>query len=215
MPLYRLVTIGRMWIAIAIAGAVLGGFAAYVAAERAPASFISRATVMVGPPPGAGNIAINDVLVAQQLAPTYAQLATTRPILERAIATAGVAIEPGELASEITTNVMANSSLIDITVSHPNGPESAALANAVAGELSRYLTSSDATTASKVAVTMVDPAIAPSAPDRSRVLQGTLLGAGAGLALVIACALVVESYRRRSPSPMAERAMANRASTTR
>ncbi len=197
MTLSRIASVGRGWLPAAFGCAILGGVIAYLLASQAPTLYSSRASLLVGPPPGASNVSLNDVLVGQALAPTYAELATTRPILARAISSAGVAVSVESLASAVSARATTNTGLVDIVVAYRDPSQSAALANAIANELATYSAGSSSVATPAMAVTVVDPAVATGSTREDRVVQGAALGAGIGLALVVLLAFVTETLRRQ------------------
>ncbi len=181
------------WLALAAASAVLLAAVAYVVTGMLPPQYASRVTLLVGPSLSSDSVTLNDVLVGQALAPTYAQLAVTRPILERASQRSGITATPDDLANAISTLAPANSSLVEVTVTYGDPDHAAALANAIATELVNYAASTTAppVTASpspgaspaakptpSITLTVIDPAVPATKPERSRTLINTALGGG-------------------------------------
>src|SRR3954469_10226889 len=75
----------RTWLRLIILGAVVGASVSLGVALVTPPSYLSRVTLIVTPTTSTGAIPFSDVEVTQALAPTFAELATTTPVLDRVI----------------------------------------------------------------------------------------------------------------------------------
>ena len=196
MPLRRQFLIIRTWLPlIALSVGVCALVAGIIASQFGP-TFSSEVRLLLGPALG-GTIDNGDIVAGQNLAPTYAELATTRSILERALATTGSKMSVEELQASITTHVPVSSGLISLVVSASDPDEAAQLANAIAAELKNY-TSASVTepTASNIKLTVIDPAIPSERPAGPRVLFTAAIGAAIGLVLSVSLAFLIESVRR-------------------
>jgi capsular polysaccharide biosynthesis protein len=184
------------WIAVVAISAGVCAFVAFVASSQRPLVYTSQASILIGPPLG-GQINESDINVGQDLRSTYADLATTRPLLDRVVAESHVDISTDDLVGDVSASVPANSTLLVISVATGDPNKSAVLANAVASELVAYpTTQTDSKTTSNVAVSVVDPAVpATSAQDR-HILLGTAAGAGIGLLIAAGFAFLVENLRQ-------------------
>src|SRR5664279_486824 len=107
---------------------------AFVVASQRSLVYVSHASILIGPPLG-GQINESDINVGQDLRGIYADLATTRPLLERVITDTHLGISAQDLAADVTAQVPANSTLLVISVATGDPDQSAELANAVASEL--------------------------------------------------------------------------------
>ena len=81
---------------------------------------------------------MNDIQVVQALMPTYAELATSRTLLERAIAFTGVKTTADKLATEITTHVPIGTSILEVTVTDRDSQAAALVANEIASQLAKF-----------------------------------------------------------------------------
>lgn len=196
MPLRRQFLIIRTWLPlIALSVGVCALVAGIIASQFGP-TYSSEVRLLLGPALG-GTIDNGDIVAGQNLAPTYAELATTRSILERALASTGSKMSVEELQASITTHVPVSSGLISLAVSASDPDEAAQLANAIAAELKNY-TSASATepTASNIKLTVIDPAIPSERPAGPRVLFTAGIGAAIGLVLSVSVAFLIENVRR-------------------
>jgi capsular polysaccharide biosynthesis protein len=99
--------------------------------------------------------AYEDVLLAQRLAPTYALLATTRPVAAAVAESLGGGSDPDELLRAVSARASLDSLLIRISARDGEPSTAAAIANAFAAELVRRTTPAD-DAASAPAVSVID-----------------------------------------------------------
>ena len=196
MPSQRLWAVFRAWIWLIVPSVVLGAVIAFVIAYQSPLVYTSTIRLLVGTPITGNGIGINDVLVDQALAQTYADLATTKPLLTRAIAEANVPTGADDLADHVSARVPTDSSLVEVDVSYTDPAGSASLANAIGDQLLGYPPDNQGKGfGSNVSLTVVDPAIPPKTPEGTRLYFSTGLGAAIGLLLALALAFLVENVR--------------------
>ena len=202
MRLQGLLTSYRTWLGLLVLGAVLGAAISFAVAVNTPPGYVGQVTLLVTPPTTATQITFSDVEVTQALAPTFAQLSTTAPILQRVIASTKVDLDVETLARAVTTHVPTGTSLIDIAVTNKDPATAAALANAIAAELVNSSGQGFQRQASalKVALTVVDPAVPPPAPNGLGILPRTALGGAIGLFLSISLAFFVKNVGRGAQS---------------
>jgi capsular polysaccharide biosynthesis protein len=146
---------------------------------------------MLGNPPQ-----IDEISAAARMAQTLAELATTRPLITAALASAGDGTDPATFLSQLNVTAASDSLFIVVTVRATDPARSANLANAVASQLitqAPILLGSTAVTASPVST--VEAAIAPATPSSpGPLLNGVLAGvAVAFLALILA--ILVDAQR--------------------
>ena len=126
-------------VALVAAAVVVAGLTAYLVTSRVPARYEARATLLVGAAGGG----YTDLLAAQILTQTYAQLATTKPVLTAGADRAGLRdlFEAGGVKVSATPS---RESLIVTVVGEAADPEdAAAIANGVAAELETVVPSQD------------------------------------------------------------------------
>jgi polysaccharide biosynthesis transport protein len=127
-PLGFLEAARRSWW-IVLAAAILGGVAAAAYVSVAPATYEASATVLLG---GRGETAVGAV---QDLTPTYATLAKSDLILDRAIKDVGLSSTPEEIREDVRATSEGRTPIITITVRHETSAGAAQLADAVARNL--------------------------------------------------------------------------------
>ena len=101
MDLRRLIAIARTWLPLMVVAAVLAGAAAFVVSSSPGEGLrgeddADRRPGAVGCEPGHSQL-----IVAQNLAATYAAVATTRPIMESLIEELSLDVSPGALADRV------------------------------------------------------------------------------------------------------------------
>ncbi len=188
------------WFAIIAMSSAVCGLVAFVATSQKPLAYVSEASLLIGPPLN-GPINESDINVGQLLRGTYADLATTRPLLTRVLAKTGVSLSIDDLSADVSARVPTDSTLLVVSVTTGNATQAAQLANALADELVAYPTTlafpkDGSETGANVAVSVVDPAVPPTSAQDRHVLLGTAAGAGVGLLIATGFAFLVENQRR-------------------
>ena len=183
----------RTWLGLIVVGTALGALVGFGVTFLTHPTYSASVTVWVTPTPKAEGISNADLDIVQALMPTLAELATKTPILKGAIESTGADITEQALADSVTTHVPAGTSLLTITVSQPDAKQAAALANAIAAELSDFLPAGDATSNLLVDFTVVDPAVAPTVADGPGILVRTALGAAIGLFMTLSFVFLIEN----------------------
>jgi len=118
---------------IALAG--LGALAASLAAEK---SYDSVAKVIVGQSLSAPNPDLSQLAASQQLSTTYAQIATTRQIMQGVVDKLGLNVDAGTLQRQVSVETSTDSALLTIRARDSDPQRSAAIANGVAAQLIAY-----------------------------------------------------------------------------
>lgn len=185
-----------------ILGTVLGAAVSLAIALVTPPNYMSQVTLIVTPPVTATPITFGDVEVTQALAPTFAELSTTAPLLQRVLNATGADLDIETLARSVTTHVPVGTSLVDISVVHRDPAIAAAIANAIAAELVSYPAQglTQQPTALNVVISVVDPAVPPKVPQGLGILPRTILGGAIGLLISISLAFFVENVGRGAQS---------------
>ncbi|MGY1684731.1 Wzz/FepE/Etk N-terminal domain-containing protein [Geodermatophilus sp. SYSU D00867] len=142
---------------------------------------------------------------ATQRAITYADLAETRTVLERAAAGLGDGTDVDDLRASVSATPREGTSLIDIGASGSDPQLVVARADAVANALTTEAPLLDALGPnSPVRLAVVQSAETPSTPDAPRPRNNLLIGIAVGLVLGIAAVVVADalSTRIRSTSDL-------------
>jgi polysaccharide biosynthesis transport protein len=119
----------RSWL-ILLLGALIAGWAAYLFASRAEPTYQSSVSLVTGPINYSTNLP-----AAGSIARTYADLATTAPVLAHAARDAKIQASLKDLQSEVTANSNDVTRIVTIEATRNNPAEAARLANAVAARL--------------------------------------------------------------------------------
>jgi polysaccharide biosynthesis transport protein len=188
------------WIAIIAMSFIVCALVAFAATSQRPLTYVSEASLLIGPPLN-GPINESDITTGQLLRGTYADLATTRPLLARVILATGVSMSTDDLAADVSAKVPATSTLLVVSVTTGNANQAAQLANAVAAELVGYrstlaIPKAGTSASANVAVSVVDPAVPPTSAEDRHILLGTAAGGGVGLLIATGFAFLVENLRR-------------------
>jgi capsular polysaccharide biosynthesis protein len=138
----------------------------------------------------------------QQLAQTYAELSRGTVLLNRVIDRLGLNETPDGLADRLEVRAATGSPIVRITARARTPDDAAAVANAVADEVTQLARPDNEPSLAQI----VQPAVTPTEPSSPRVVLFTavaaLLGVAAGVALVAAYAQSSESgvlpWRRRA-----------------
>jgi capsular polysaccharide biosynthesis protein/Mrp family chromosome partitioning ATPase len=121
----------RRWWWILLVGALAAGVVANIVASRMQPTYVAQARLLVGPINGD-----KDTLLASgQLARTYAELATSRPVLSSVIKSSGVPTSVKRLTEDVTTTSNDVNRIVTISVEDTEPAIAATLANAIATRL--------------------------------------------------------------------------------
>lgn len=191
----RLRSTARTWFWFILGGTLLGAIIALGLGIAAPPGYAAGVTLLVSPIPKDTGITNGDLQVAQGLTPTFAELATTSPILERVIRLTKVKVDVQDLAGAVTTRVPVGTSLLTISVLNEDAQQAAALANAIGAELRAYAQPAgpDSNNGLQVQLTVVDPATPPTERNGPGLPVRIVLGAAIALFLTSTIAFLVEN----------------------
>jgi succinoglycan biosynthesis transport protein ExoP len=197
---YGMLGLFRAWFVFVLIGAVVGAVISFAAAAMTPPTYAAQATLLVTPASSTVAMTFSDIELDQAVAPTFAELATTVPVLDRVIAKTDQSLTAGKLAPAVATRVPVGTSLIEITVTQKDPELAATLANAIAAELVAYPTSGLQSQGAllSVALTVVEPASVPTTSEGPGLFVRMVLGGLIGLFIAVALAVFVENLRARS-----------------
>jgi capsular polysaccharide biosynthesis protein len=149
-----LLLVRRSW-RLVLVTALLAGFAAWVFASHATKTYSAETTLLVGPV----SADFNTLHASGELGKTYAELATSRPIVDAAARAAGITPTPSEGAVSATSNDVTR--IVDVRVSSASATNAARMADAVAAQLMRLRGRLPVQAADAATAVMRDPALAP------------------------------------------------------
>lgn len=174
----------KRWRWMLLAAMLAAGIAGYATASRGEPEYESSAVLLVGP-----LSSNNDTLTAAgQLAQTYAELATTRPVLD---ATAR-RVRVREIRTGVEANASALTRLLTVRVRQNDPRLAAAIANAEAAELIAVAERRRGTSPGAGRLRVVEaatPNLRPTGPDPAAI---ALLAATVGLLSALALALLLD-----------------------
>jgi polysaccharide biosynthesis transport protein len=195
-PRVGLASLLRRWWLLILLATVGGAVAAYAYGLRMTPTYEANAQVVVEAPVASGGTA-----QAAELAPTYAEIVTSTPVLAFALRSTKVPIALDDLRADVRGESDQATRLIKIRVDNEDRADAVVLANALAVGLSRYVSAASASSTPGVdvqarpRVLIVDRS---TSAVRVRPRSSLLLefGAVAGLFWAFAFVLVAEA---RSP----------------
>ena len=189
----------RTWLPLIVVTVISCALIAGLIASQLKPTYTSEVRLLSGPALS-GAIDNSDIVAGQNLAPTFAELATTRAVLQGALQATGAKMSVEELQAAISTHVPVSSGLIQLSVSAPDPKVAADLANAIAAELKNYPPGlPNPRPDSNVTLTVIDPAVPAARPEGPGVSFSAALGAVIGLVLAVSIAFLIENLRRPEP----------------
>jgi len=135
MELVAYIRLFRKWFWLLFLGAFLAGGAAFLIRSRQPGLYTAAVTIQVGTSLDSPNPQLGDLNTGAQLAQTYAVLAKSRDVLERAIEAREFSFGTTTLADALTTQIIDGTSLLRLTVTYTDPVLAAEMANEVARQL--------------------------------------------------------------------------------
>jgi polysaccharide biosynthesis transport protein len=135
LDLRRQLIIVRHWLWLIVTAAVLAALASYLISSALPRVYEARTTLIVGQSLTVADPNYNQLLASQRLSQTYAQLATTTPVLSRVVANLALPLTPQELRQFVSAQAPRDSTLVTVVASHGDPAIAAAIANSLADEL--------------------------------------------------------------------------------
>ena len=144
MDVREILSLVRAWLVVIVATVALSAGAAFIVSSRSTPTYEAETTLLVGPPLTSAMIAYTDLLIAQTLAQTYTEVATSRPVLAAAATAANVEGGADTLVDTVTARTPPSSTFVIITAQASTAEQAAAIANAVAAELLKQAPPADA-----------------------------------------------------------------------
>ena len=135
MELVAYLRLFRKWFWLLFLGAFLAGGAAFLMRSRQPDIYTAAVTIQVGSSLDAPNPQLGELNTGVQLARTYAVLAKSRPVLERAVEARDFPFSADTLRGALSTSIIEGTSLLRLTVTYNDPVLAAEMANEVAQQL--------------------------------------------------------------------------------
>ncbi|MHB1270927.1 MAG: YveK family protein [Thermoleophilia bacterium] len=141
MDLVDFISVIRRWIWLLIPVVLLVvGYTAY-SGIRSQTAYNSEATIVIGlsqiAASSTGGFSIANS--GDRIGATYSELVTARPVMEKALAKAGLDWHPDTLRSKVSTNVTKNTPVFKVDVVDTDPQRTQTLANAVAESFVEYI----------------------------------------------------------------------------
>jgi capsular polysaccharide biosynthesis protein len=131
MELKHYFDILRRWGWIMLLCIVLAGVSSYWFSSRQPKVYEAQARYLVGPVMDNPNVSSNDLRATSQIGQTYAQIATSRPILQGVIDKLNLNVKADTLSTWVTTTWIDAPQILNIRVRAPDPDMAAQIANQI------------------------------------------------------------------------------------
>jgi len=135
VDLRGMISVVRTRFLLIIAGVLVAVAFALILSLALPPVYESEATMIVGQSLTSANPDTTQLQASQQLAQTYALVATTRPNLQAVIEELRLRTTPDELQRNVSVTAPLNETLLTITAQDRNAQRAAQIANALAAQL--------------------------------------------------------------------------------
>ena len=135
MEIREYLDIVKRWWWLAILSVAVAATSSYLASRSTTPLYRTTTTLMVGRVTQERDPNQADFSISQQLATTYAQMATRRNVLESAIDSLGLQIDWAALAGRVHAGTVGRTQLLEISVVDSNPRRAKALADAIAEQL--------------------------------------------------------------------------------
>lgn len=194
----------RNW-AIVLVLAIVGGTGGFLWTQSQPDQYRSQASVIVIPTRGE-NVSelVQGSNYVQNLVQTYTQLAMSPFVLRPVIDTLDLDTSPAALANRMSVEVPLDTTVIRISVSGTDPLAARTIANGVASELADAvgeISPRGADGVAAVRIETISPAEVPLSPYAPNPRQSGIIGAGIGLLLGLAFAVLRRLLASRLTAP--------------
>jgi capsular polysaccharide biosynthesis protein len=175
----------KKWGLLLALAAVVAGVAAFALASRSAPTYSAEVKLLVGPVSADYSL----LRASGELGRTYAELSTSRPVIQAAAKKAGVQATPLELQESITASSNEITRIVAIAVQHSNAKTAADLANALGDRVRRITAATpaeDEEILSEFEAQVEVEALAPAARERvTEAARRTLALSSAGRLTVV------------------------------
>ncbi len=197
MELGGILHVARRWWTTLVLAMCLAGLAGYYAEAQAPRVYESRVKILVGPT----NTDLDTQRASGQLATTYAELMTSRAVLDGTVKSLQLMIPLDSLRDQIHATADESTRILLIRVTDSSATRAAAIANDLSAQLMRITASPVQGPAGQLipraegTLNVIDPA-AVGEPTASRSMLIVIIAALAGTLGVLALILVFENLNQ-------------------
>jgi tyrosine-protein kinase len=131
MELKTYFSIVRRWLWLLLLGPILGGALGLGVSLLTQPVYRASTTLLVSQAPSGQVSEYTSLLTSERLAQTYAELLVKRPVLEEAIRRQGLSMSPGQLAGNVSVELVRNTQLLVLRVDDTDPARAAVLANLI------------------------------------------------------------------------------------
>lgn len=135
MELRYYLSIVWKWLWLILLSVLIASGSSFLASRAATPLYRTKTTLMIGRATQNPDPNSSELYTGQQLAYTYSQLAVREPVLQGAIESLGLNMSWGALASQVSTNIVPNTQLLEIYVIDSDPYRAKVLADAIAQKL--------------------------------------------------------------------------------
>jgi succinoglycan biosynthesis transport protein ExoP len=203
MSLRQYVQVLRARWYVVVAGLIVGGLVAGLYVGTATKTYTAHAQLFVSTS-SAQESSLSDInaggTFVQDQVKSYASVATTPTLTAPIIASLGLPYTTGQLAGEISASAPLDTVLINLTVTDRDPARAAAIANALAGRLTSYISQLETPigqSVSPVKATVTQQAQVPTGPSSPKRKLDLALGLVVGLLIGVAIAVALETLDNR------------------
>ncbi len=129
----------RQWWWLVVLVMALAGGAAYGVSSQMTPTYRASTTLLINQAPSSQATDYTTIVTSERIASTYAEMLTTRPVLEETLARMGVNLSPGQIAGMISVSPVRDTQLMRVSVTGPDPQFDAALANTLVATFSEYV----------------------------------------------------------------------------
>lgn len=148
----------RRWLWVVLLATLIAGGTTYWISLQQPVFYEAQARLIVGPGIDSLNPELNDLRTGGQLLQTYAELATSRPVLQHVVDRLGLNVTTVVLEHGITVRADQETQFLSVKVQDGNPTQAATIANAIADRLVELSPSSPGGSAAQLQERMSDQA---------------------------------------------------------
>ena len=129
MKEYLLIIRRRWW--LIVLGALIAGTLVFLISVNSRPIYRSTLRLLIDEPPGSSGTDYTQLLLEQRLALTYSEIIETRSVLEETIARLGLPHSTAQLQRMVSTSVLRDTKIIDVSVEDTDPERVAVIANTI------------------------------------------------------------------------------------
>lgn len=194
MELAQLLTVFRRWWWLLLIAMAIGGGSAHILSSSSVVTYTATTRLLVLQQAAPGVTGAGDINISRQLAQTFVDLVTLRPVMEEAIEAGGFDLTTTQLRSRLSVDSPPNTFFLDISAEAPTRQEAVDTANVVA---ETFVASEGVVVAQTVGVVRVVEDAQGARENASSSTTNVVLGVLVAFVGAAAVVLVIESLDNR------------------